>query len=240
MIRVQNLQHRYENRLIVSVDALDVSQGEIVAIVGPSGAGKSTLMRLLALLERPTEGAVEVTINGRRLTLDTLSIAERRELVMVFQRPSLLSRSVYDNIAYPLRIRGSNHNHQKIMQALEKVDMRSLAHARPQQLSGGEFQRVAIARALVLNPAILVLDEPTANLDPANIRILESLIREQNEQHGTTILTVTHNIFQAKRLAHRVGLIINGELVEMSDVETFFNAPVDARTRAFVTGDFVY
>jgi tungstate transport system ATP-binding protein len=159
---------------------------------------------------------------------------------MVFQRPSLLSRTVYDNVAFPLRLRGSNDHQDKIKQALERVDMLPLVDAKPHQLSGGELQRVALARVLVLNPAVMVLDEPSANLDPANIRIIETLIKEQNALHGTTILVVTHNIFQAKRLAHRVGLMMGGELVELCDVDTFFNSSADPRTRAFVSGDFIY
>jgi tungstate transport system ATP-binding protein len=240
VITVKNLRHRYGERVVVNIDALEITRGEIAAIVGPSGAGKSTLMRLLALLEPPTEGSIQININGGQVSSDTVSIEERRQMVMVFQRPSLLSRSVYDNVAYSLRIRGNGNIHEKVMQVLQRVDMQSLANVKPRQLSGGELQRVAIARALVLNPALLVLDEPTANLDPANIRLLEELFTEQNEQHGTTILIVTHNIFQARRLARRVGLMIGGELVEISDVDTFFNHPQDARTSAFVSGDFVY
>jgi tungstate transport system ATP-binding protein len=169
-----------------------------------------------------------------------VTIDQRRRMVMVFQRPSLLSRSVYDNVAYPLRLRGNRDGHKRITRALERVSMLPLADSTPQQLSGGELQRVALARALVLNPRLMVLDEPTANLDPTNIRIIEGLIREQNAEQGTTILIVTHNIFQAKRLAHRVGLMIGGQLVELTTTETFFNNPTDDRTHAFVSGDLIY
>ena len=239
-VTVRQLKHTYSERTVVDIDDLFVAPGEIVAIVGPSGAGKSTLMRLIALLERPTTGTAEVRLNGASVTYDSVSIDERRKMVMVFQRPSLLSRSVYDNVAYPLRLRGNRNGHKLITHALERVSMLPLADSNPGQLSGGELQRVALARALVLNPALMVLDEPTANLDPANIRIIEGLIREQNAEHGTTMLIVTHNIFQAKRLAHRVGLMIGGKLIEITDTETFFNNPTDPRTRDFVAGDLIY
>lgn len=240
MITVKNLRHRYGARVVVRIDEMEIERGEIVAIVGPSGAGKSTLMRLLALLESPTEGAIEIDIAGQAIIPTSLSIEARRQIVMVFQRPSLLSRSVYDNVAYALRVRGGRDVREKVLHILKQVDMIDLINAKPRQLSGGEMQRVAIARALVLNPSLLVLDEPTANLDPANIRLLERLFIEHNQEHGTTILIVTHNIFQAKRMAQRVGLMIGSELVELSDVDTFFNNPADSRTNAFVSGEFVY
>jgi tungstate transport system ATP-binding protein len=118
--------------------------------------------------------------------------------------------------------------------------MAGLANARPRTLSGGELQRVALARALVLEPRVLLLDEPTANLDPANVRLIETLIREQRERAGTTVVLVTHNVFQARRLATRVALLLDGELVETAPAQVFFTAPQDPRTAAFMSGDLVY
>jgi tungstate transport system ATP-binding protein len=102
------------------------------------------------------------------------------------------------------------------------------------------MQRVAVARALVVEPRVLLLDEATANLDPANVRIIEDLVREQHEQAGTTIVLVTHNVFQARRLAMRVAFILEGELIEVAPVEAFFSAPRDPRSAAFVSGELVY
>jgi tungstate transport system ATP-binding protein len=101
------------------------------------------------------------------------------------------------------------------------------------------MQRVALARALVVNPAVLLLDEPTANLDPYNVGLIEEIIARHNRERGTTVVLVTHNVFQAKRLAHRVGLMLGGRLVEVAETETFFNAPGDPRTAAFVRGEMV-
>ena len=117
--------------------------------------------------------------------------------------------------------------------------MTPLAEAHPRTLSGGEAQRVAIARALVLEPRVLLFDEPTANLDPYNVRIIEKLVKEQNQDYGTTIVLVTHDIFQAKRLATRVGLLVNGELIEVAPADEFFNTPKDPRTAAFLAGDLI-
>ncbi|MEL6527146.1 MAG: ATP-binding cassette domain-containing protein, partial [Chloroflexota bacterium] len=104
----------------------------------------------------------------------------------------------------------------------------------------GEMQRVSIARAMILQPQVLILDEPTSNLDPHNIRIIEQFLREQHAMHNTTIIIVTHNIFQAKRLADRVALLYDGALVEVADTETFFENPRDERTAAFTGGHLVY
>jgi tungstate transport system ATP-binding protein len=107
-------------------------------------------------------------------------------------------------------------------------------------LSGGEAQRVAVARAMVLQPDVLLLDEPTANLDPYNVGLIEDIAGRLNRERGTTLVLVTHNVFQAKRLAHRVALLLEGQIVEITGVDTFFESPRDPRTAAFVRGEMVY
>jgi tungstate transport system ATP-binding protein len=107
-------------------------------------------------------------------------------------------------------------------------------------LSGGEAQRVALARAMVLQPDVLLLDEPTANLDPYNVGLIEDIAGRLNRERGTTLILVTHNVFQAKRLAHRVALLLEGQIVEITGVDTFFESPRDPRTAAFVRGEMVY
>ncbi len=237
---LHNVKQIYGERTVLDIPAMTVEQGEVLAIVGPSGAGKSTLLRLLALLESPAEGTVTLHLDGKSITRETATIDQRRQIAMVFQRPALLSRSVWANVAYGLRVRGNQDGHAHIERALERVSMLPLRDARPHTLSGGEMQRVAVARALVLEPKVLLLDEPTANLDPTNVRIIEELIREQHETGDTTIVLVTHNIFQARRLATRVVFLMNGELVEVAPTEQFFNEPADPRTMDFISGDLVY
>ena len=159
---------------------------------------------------------------------------------MVFQRPALLSRSVRANVAFGLRVRGQRNGRAKIAEALERVSLLHLMNARAQTLSGGEMQRVAVARALVVEPRVLLLDEPSANLDPQNVRIIEDLIREQNQHYGTSIIMVTHNVFQAQRLATRVALLLDGRLVEVAAADKFFNDPDDPRTTSlYLRGDCV-
>ena len=225
---------------MLNIPSLTIEQGEVFGLVGPSGAGKSTLLRHLALLEAPTEGEVCLHLDGQVVTQASATISQRRQIAMVFQRPALLSRSVRANVAFGLSVRGERNARERIDAALERVAMLPLAEAHPRTLSGGEMQRVALARALILKPKALLLDEPTANLDPTNVRIIENLIREQHAHFTTTIVLATHNIFQARRLATRVGFLLEGELVEVAPTRQFFNAPRDPRTAAFLSGELVY
>ncbi len=235
-----NVRHTYGARTILNLPQLMIPAGDILALVGPSGAGKSTLLRLLALLEAPTGGTLKLQFDSRSLDYHTVTIADRRRLAMVFQRPVLLSASVWDNVAYGLRLRGQRDSTGRVHDLLSRLSLAHLAGARPRTLSGGEMQRVALARALILQPDILLLDEPTANLDPYNVQLIETLLREEHERYTPTIIMVTHNVFQARRLATRVALLLDGELVEMAPPERFFDHPTDRRTEAFLSGRLVY
>lgn len=236
---LSQVKHAYSGRTVLQIDNLTIQAGEIFAIVGPSGAGKSTLLRLLGLLELPTMGTVTMDVDGHRFTTDTVTIQQRRQVAMVFQRPFLMSRTVFKNVSYGLHIRGRN-NPDKVQAALARVSLSELANSHAHTLSGGEMQRVAVARALVIEPRVLLLDEPTANLDPYNVRIIEDLIREQHARFDTTIVLATHNIFQAQRLATRVALTLNGQIIEVAPKNRFFESPDDPRTQAFLSGKLVY
>ena len=233
LYQMRDIQHCYGDRTVLDFSALDIEQGEVLALVGPSGSGKSTLLRLLQFLETPTHGTL--TFAGNPI-IDRAELDIRRQVGTVFQTPALLNRTVYDNVAYGLQLRGQRNVQQAVKDALHRVGLQPLAQVNARTLSGGEAQRVALARALVLNPQALLLDEPTANLDPYNVGLIEEIIRT----HANTIVLVTHNTFQAKRLADRVGLLLNGKLVELATVDRFFNHPSDPRTQAFLNGEMVY
>jgi len=236
--RLENVCKAYEGRRVLDIARLDVWAGEILAVVGPSGAGKSTLLRLLNFLEPPTSGYLQYrgfASNGAVPPLDL-----RRQVTTVFQRPILLNRSVADNVAYGLRLRGRRNVKAQVAAALEMVGLTELSKAPAHTLSGGEAQRVALARALVIEPDVLLLDEPTANLDPYNVNLIEQIIVKVNRERSTTMVLVTHNVFQARRLAHRAALMLEGRIVEVADTQTFFESPADARTTAFVRGEMVY
>jgi tungstate transport system ATP-binding protein len=166
----------------------------------------------------------------------------RRKMTMVFQKPALLDMSVYDNIAYGLRARKMDKMeiHRRVRSVLETIGMADLHRQRAKTLSGGEAQRVAFARAVVLCPEILFLDEPTANLDPVNVELLEKLITGLNREAGTTILIVTHNLFQAQRIAQRTAFFYQGKLVETGETAKLFQSPEAEETRAFVEGKMIY
>lgn len=237
--QLRDVSKEYDGRRVVQVDHLDIRQGEIFALVGPSGAGKSTLLRLLNFLEPPTGGRVRF-LDSEFDTYQSVPLTLQRRVTTVFQRPILLNRSVKANVSYGLRLRGQRNSAPRVQAALEQVGLTGLAPQRARTLSGGEAQRVALARAMVLQPDVLLLDEPTANLDPYNVGLIEDIVQALNREQGTTLVLVTHNVFQAKRLAHRVALLLEGQIVEVSDVETFFGSPRDPRTAAFVRGEMVY
>lgn len=232
---IQGLKQTYAGRMVLDVEQFCVEEGEILAVVGPSGAGKSTLLRLLNFIEAPAAGAIRFA--GQALAGEA-PLAIRRQVTAVFQRPALLHASVRDNVAYGLRLRGQPA-HGRVERALAEVGLADLARRPAHSLSGGEMQRVALARALVVEPRVLLLDEPTANLDPYNVGLIENLVRVCNARDGTTVVLVTHNVFQARRLAARTGLLLGGVLVELAPNHSFFDAPSDNRTAAFVRGEMV-
>jgi tungstate transport system ATP-binding protein len=237
--RLENVSKEYEGRRVLQVDRLEIRRGEVFAVVGPSGAGKSTLLRLLNFLEPPTSGCIRF-LDAEFRTDQPMPLQCCRRVTTVFQRPVLLNRSVRANVGYGLKLRGYRGSDGNVQNALEQVGLQSLTRQRARTLSGGEAQRVALARAIVLQPEVLLLDEPTANLDPYNVGLIEEIVTNLNRERGTTLVLVTHNVFQAKRLAHRVALLLDGQIVEVAGVDAFFESPQDPRTAAFVRGEMVY
>lgn len=239
LYQLERVTKVYGARRVLDIATLEIARGEVFGLVGPSGSGKSTLLRLLNFLEPPTTGWIRFgdTVIGEN---GTAPLDVRRRVTMVFQRPLLLNTTVFGNVAYGLRLRGDHRTEERVQAALEQVGLSRLAATPARTLSGGEVQRVALARALVIELEALLLDEPTANLDPYNVALIERIITDLNRERGTTIVLVTHNVFQAKRLAHRVGLLLDGQLIEVNDTHKFFTAPDDPRTAAFVRGEMVY
>ena len=168
-----------------------------------------------------------------------MPLALRRQVVSVFQRPVLLRRSVLANVRISQRIRGVPSSNRDAEEWLHRLGLGDLMPAPARTLSAGEAQRVALARALVVHPSVVLLDEPTGNLDPYNVRLIEEIVRGDNTEHGTTVVLVTHDIFQAKRLAHRTGLMIGGKIVEVGETASFFADPQQPETAAFLRGDLV-
>lgn len=223
-------------RPAVDVAELDVLEGECLCLVGPSGAGKSTLLRLLHFLSATDRG--EIRFDGTPVSFPA-PLALRREIAMVFQRPELLDGSVRRNVEYGLALRGRRDAAQ-VLQAIESVGLGDLADEPARQLSGGEAQRVALARVLALGTRAVLLDEPTANLDRGNVALIEGRLQRLRAETSATVVLVTHNLHQARRLADRIAFMLDGRLIEIAAAERFFDAPQDPRTAEFVRGDMVY
>ena len=232
MICARGLVRIYAGRPVVRRADLVARPGEITAIVGPSGAGKSTLLRLLAGLELADEG--EIVADGRTLTAERL-FEHRRHVTLVMQPPLLLRGSVRDNLAFPLRVRRVRgaERRRAVDEALAAVGLSELARARHHTLSAGEVARVALARALLARPRVLLLDEPTGNLDPANVERMEGLIRQYLERDGLTVLLVTHNLAQARRLSHTVAVMLEGRIVEQGTSGQMFSRPSTTEALAY-------
>lgn len=230
-----------ENQVLRDIN-LCVKKGEIFSIMGPSGAGKTTLLRILNLLEKPTKGTI--TMDGillnRKDSIKKTNV--RHRISMVFQTPSMFNDTVFNNIAYSLRVRKMDRRSIdfKVRQSLHLVGLENYEKRKASTLSGGEQQRLAFARAVVFQPDLLLLDEPTANLDPANVAKIEEIIRTINSELNTTMIIATHHLNQVRRLSDRVGMLLNGELIETDSKDIIFSNPADERTRAFIVGEMIY
>ncbi|MCZ7402069.1 MAG: phosphate ABC transporter ATP-binding protein [Candidatus Methanoperedens sp.] len=237
LIRIEGLHMVFGEKEVLKDINLQIMRGEIFALVGPSGSGKTTFLRLLNFFERPEKGNLE--FNG----METSGIINiRRRMSLLFQTPAIFNKSVFENVAYGLKVRGIDKKtiEKKVSEALDIVGLSGLGNQKARTLSGGEAQRMAFARAIVYDPEILLLDEPTANLDPANVMKIEEIIKRIRKERETTILLATHNIPQVRRIADRVGILINGELIEVNTKNAIFKNPGDNRSEAFLKGEMIY
>lgn len=223
LIEFRNVYKTYDNGTKALRDLnLRINEGEFVFIVGSSGAGKSTLLKILMREETPNSG--EVIVNGTRLsTLKHRDIPYyRRSLGMVFQDFRLIpNMSVFDNVAFAMRVTGASTKaiRKKVPYVLAHVGLSEKARCMPNELSGGEQQRVGLARALINNPALIIADEPTGNVDPRMSFEIVDMLNQINRNNGTTILMVTHEHALVRKFRRRIIEIQNGELVADSGPE---------------------
>jgi phosphate transport system ATP-binding protein len=225
--------------------SLEVHRHEVLALIGPSGCGKSTLLRALNRMNELLPGVRQsgsITLEGERL--DTLDVVEvRRRVGMVFQRSNPFAKSIFENVAYGLRIAGvkdqvelTRRVEESLTQAALWDEVKDRLQESALALSGGQQQRLCIARALAVRPEVVLMDEPASALDPIATSHIEDLIAALKRH--VTIVIVTHNMQQAARVSDRTAFLYMGELVETGPTQALFTAPVQQRTRDYVSGKF--
>lgn len=226
LLRVTALGKRFGQAMVFEGVSFDVDRGSLVSLVGPSGAGKTTLLHIIAGLQAPDSGTVEHLGGG-----------EKPQAILVFQDYVLFpNMTVFQNIAFGLKARGLSKAaiHDKVMPLLGYFHLEDRADAYPAQLSGGQKQRVAIARAMVLEPALLLLDEPFANLD-RNLKMEAALfIRSTQRAFGITTICVTHDLQEALAMSDRIGVMLGGRLRQFAPPLEVYRHPVDMETARFL------
>jgi ABC-type Fe3+/spermidine/putrescine transport system ATPase subunit len=233
LVELAGVRVSHGARTVLDVPALEVRQGEILAVIGPNGAGKSTLLRVLGLLETPTVGTLR--FRGTPVTARE-SLALRRRMASVFQEPLLADATVRDNVGMGLKFRGVDGRRMapRVEAWLDRFAIRHLASRRARTLSGGEAQRAALARALVVEPEVLLLDEPFSSLDhPTRESLIDDLGRILGVERITTVL-VTHDRAEAMVLGDRVGVLMHGRLLQVDEAAQVFRAPASEEIARFV------
>ncbi len=233
-----------KKRILKDVD-LPIAEREITALIGPSGSGKSTLIRSINRmhdLDSSARVTGEVWLDGEDiLAPDRDVVAVRRKVGMVFQKPNPFAKSIFDNVAYGLRINGMKKDIKgKVEQSLKDSslweEVQDDLQKNALRLSGGQQQRLCIARAIAVKPEVILMDEPCSALDPVSTAKIEKLLLRLKEEY--TIVIVTHNMQQAQRIADKTAVMYLGELIEFGPTKRVFNEPESETVRDYVSGNF--
>ena len=234
IVELENIYKNYENIEVLKDINLNIKKGTSTALVGPTGSGKTVLLRLIDLLEKPSSG--KIYFEGYNANESTNRRLEtRRQIGMVFQKPLAFKASVYDNVAYGLKIRGKTENiENKVKEILETIGLKGYENRNALKLSGGETQRLALARAMITDPKLLLLDEPTANLDPISTKKMEELILKINSELETTLIMTTHDLSQGQELADRMVILSNGQILQSGTPDEVFRKPKNRFVADFV------
>jgi tungstate transport system ATP-binding protein len=233
VLTVEDLIVRYGSADVVHVPGLEIREREILAMMGPNGAGKSTLLRVLGLLERPTRGTV--VFQGRAVEYRSRELlALHRQIAVVFQEPLLIDGTVIDNVSLGLRLRGLDDLEGRVDPWLERFGIAHLRDRRVKTLSGGEAQRTSLARAFVLDPRLLLLDEPLSALDPPTRDALLADLKTILSETRTTTVFVTHDRDEAIALGDRVAVMMQGRILQLDAPERTFSFPIDEEVARFV------
>lgn len=236
-IRADNLRKSYGREFELNC-SLEIQCGRTYAMVGPNGSGKSTLLRILALLEHPDTGTVIYQNEGGVVREPFRDLALRRTAVIVPTRAYLFNDTVFNNLAYGLRIRGFMRSEirERVSKALRDTGLIEKKGHNARELSSGEAQRLCIGRAFAIDPDVLLLDEPTSSLDPYNTRVVEDLILKWREDKDGILIIVTHSLFQARRVSDDIVFMYGGKVIETAATGSFFTSPSTELGRQFVEG----
>jgi tungstate transport system ATP-binding protein len=236
-LRIENLKRTYDERVVVDVARCEIPGGAITGIIGPNGSGKTTLMNIIAGLDTPLSGKVLYELEDGSFSANIPAQA----VTMLFQTPYLLHTTVEKNIAYPLHLRNVKREviKRRVNNLMDELDLTPFARSRAWQLSGGETQKVALARAIALKPQLLLLDEPTSNIDNTSVAVIEKTLNKERSKHHMTSIIISHNLAQIRRLCDRVLFMHEGRIVEQGSAEQVLMHPSDPRTRAFVAGELL-
>jgi tungstate transport system ATP-binding protein len=228
-IRFEGVSYAAGATAILDGVDLELDADGPTVLLGPNGCGKTTLIKLAMGLVRPTAG---------RVTFDGADAPPRGSRAIVFQKPVMMRRSVVENLVFALSAAGRSASRAELGRLLDLAGIAPLVHRPARRLSGGEQQRLALARALAREPEVLFLDEPTASLDPAASKLVEDII-VRVAGAGVKIVMATHDLGQARRLAHEVVFLAKGQLLERAAAQDFFAAPASEAARRFLAGDLL-
>lgn len=229
MIEFDHVVMNFGEKEVLKDVSFSIHEGKIFTFIGPSGSGKTTVLRLIDMLQRPTSGKILIDRTNVAELHDREKIQVRRKMSMVFQKPTPLRGSVYANIAMGLQFRKVNKSEisRRVSESLELVGLEGYEERKAVTLSGGEMQRVAIARAIATKPQVLLLDEPTANLDPVSTEKIESMIGDLKSQLGLTVILSTHDMVQGQRLADSIAVVIDGRIGQIGTSKQIFYQPMN-------------
>lgn len=206
-VTINNIKKYYGEKLVLDIENLKIEKGKITGIIGPNGSGKSTLLHIIAGLDDEYSG----TVSYDQQVTDTKPY---ERMTLVSQKPYLFKRKVYVNIEYPLKIRkfSKDDTRNRVNKIISRLEIEGLRDKKAHLLSGGESQKVSLARALVFEPELLLLDEPTSNIDPESIKVLEREILRFNKETGATVIIVTHNLEQSNRICDNIIYLEKGRV----------------------------
>lgn len=229
-ITFEKLQKSYDERKVLDIEKGTIKSGSRTAIIGPNGAGKSTLLKILSGLEKADSGII---------LYDGITEFPQMDATMVFQKPYLISTTVEKNIAYPMKLRGFSDDEieNRITELTEELGLTSFRKQKSWKLSGGEAQKVALARALSFKPKLLLLDEPTANVDPYTTAEIEKMLISVSSH--TTIVLITHNLAQAKRVCDEAMMLHEGKIIECGACTNILSSPQSTETLKFIEGELL-